>query len=642
MEKKYIILTALLIIVGVIIPVSASFETISRSYEWEDSNYDLCFNNLTGSSYSSSHWNIAYYFQKIELYDESTFTIVEINPWVGNSKRCTVDDPEITYGSLEVALNSAYPDYTPLGNGTLYYNINLDADGDPIQIITWIDVTDFDTGTYTGGHSVQVDYDRNDINGLRIYSAALSTMYDVTDYSVYMVHPVFPTYKTMGTHIIRSALNWELDYTITPDDSENPGKFNFTATRNGYFSDIYGYGDDILYIHDESGFDFWSNIWDYPIEIDVKDTKDNWYNETFYSESGGNDNYFLLDTNPESGTVYVGDPIYTILYELDPPPYNRIDWQYQKDGSTYYTAKYKEIGGTWYEMNPATGQYDIVSSWNDAATQGNEGYSPMTITLKCTVRNDDQFIWSDSIDNTWTGDIGKTDLTVYYLDGSKGNSILTGVNVLIEDITNSTTIYNGTLSSGYYEAEVVTGHFIGAAGWKSGYNYGYQFTQIPDDQEEWNLNVVMYPTDMPTNTSNVYLEFQTWNEANQYLGGCWVTLDSSYSKTTNSMGYVKFEVPKNSTHTWEVSKEGYFSATGSTSVTTTNERVDVALVEESGPFPTPSAGPTPTSGPTSTPGGGGGDIAPSLESGMAIWLENAELIGALLFIAFLINVLKMI
>jgi hypothetical protein len=144
---------------------------------------------------------------------------------------------------------------------------------------------------------------------------------------------------------------------------------------------------------------------------------------------------------------------------------------------------------------------------------------------------------------------------------------------------------------------------------------------------------------MPTNTSNVYLDFQVSDTDGYTLLNAQITCNG-VTKLTSSHGFARFEVPKNNTYPWTVQRDNYYSLSGSTTITTSNEMEYVVLTWKGyTPTPTPTTTIPPTGQPTQ-PGPAPGEVE-SFEDAIQPWIDNMYMIGMLALLVLIINLLKM-
>ncbi len=146
----------------------------------------------------------------------------------------------------------------------------------------------------------------------------------------------------------------------------------------------------------------------------------------------------------------------------------------------------------------------------------------------------------------------------------------------------------------------------------------------------------------PTDPENCYLEFYVRDFSANGIASASIQCNSQF-KQTNSAGYAVFEVAKNATYPYKVSKSGYVTIEGTATVADAPRYVaNIVLgpgsVPTYTPTPDPSTGETP--GATPTP-----DTRTNEQKGQAVIdmiADNAEGIGALGLLCLLVGLLKLL
>ncbi len=196
------------------------------------------------------------------------------------------------------------------------------------------------------------------------------------------------------------------------------------------------------------------------------------------------------------------------------------------------------------------------------------------------------------------GSSNNATLTIYVKRSDTG-ALLDSSNVVIVDTILGTTVVNETLTGGYgqYSLPMTEGfnpaHY-GVSVTASGYTQ-----RVPsiffDLKTGRTLVIEMEPTgEPPAEETNVYAQFYVLTPAGAPVGSALVQTNNS-AKFTNGQGFAQFEVAKNTTYSYSVTKNGYASASGSyTTDTTSPEIVRVTLVPGTVPTPTLEPGATPT------------------------------------------------
>ena len=193
-----------------------------------------------------------------------------------------------------------------------------------------------------------------------------------------------------------------------------------------------------------------------------------------------------------------------------------------------------------------------------------------------------------------------TDFVTVYVRNSQTGALISGAHILIEGTpTTSDWIeyVNETLLSGTaqynlpgmpYQYRIVTtadGYYPAAS------QYFRAGKTVIVDMEPY--------LTAPVNESNTYLEFYTRDMSANPIGGAIVAVDDQWLYTNNN-GYARFEVAKNASYPYNVTKTGYLTIEGIATVGSYDRYVvNVALM--AGAVPThPTVSPTITVEPTPT------------------------------------------
>ena len=158
-----------------------------------------------------------------------------------------------------------------------------------------------------------------------------------------------------------------------------------------------------------------------------------------------------------------------------------------------------------------------------------------------------------------------------------------------------------------------------------------------------NIVVEMEPTaGGPEDPNNAYLEFYVRDIHANGIPNANVLVDGK-TRWTNGQGYTQFEVAKNATYPYTVSKSGYMTIQGS-AIVADGPRYVANVVLGPGTVPTY----TPTLGPGETPGGPGATPTPDTrtneQKGQAIIdliADFAEPIAILAILATIFGLMKM-
>ncbi len=215
--------------------------------------------------------------------------------------------------------------------------------------------------------------------------------------------------------------------------------------------------------------------------------------------------------------------------------------------------------------------------------------------------------------STYSPPTGTSTVTFYFMD-SKTGALIPNVNLTLkESFIGNSEVINGTYDysvtvNNLNDLEVYT-YTASRAGYVTVNGYVY----YPPAGKETTVYVYMIPIEQPSDANNSIISFKVTTDFGDYvipLSDAAVTLNGE-TKLTNYQGYVSFEVPKNDTYSYIVSKNGYFSKSGTITATQDYHLISVKLdqmVSTPTPTPTPTGTPTPGSG-TGTGTGGTGYTA---------------------------------
>jgi len=128
---------------------------------------------------------------------------------------------------------------------------------------------------------------------------------------------------------------------------------------------------------------------------------------------------------------------------------------------------------------------------------------------------------------------------------------------------------------------------------------------------------------------DIYIYFSVHDTGGAPVPNALVSLSGLTPTLTNSQGSVKLLAATNTTYTYTVTADGYLGATDTLETSATSLWYECTL--------TPSGGAATTIPTTAIPGGS----SENLDDAMAIWTDNLQLIAALLFMAFIIGILKL-
>ncbi len=314
---------------------------------------------------------------------------------------------------------------------------------------------------------------------------------------------------------------------------------------------------------------------------------------------------------------------------------------YNNPKVTYCSAEIKDNYYYTYEYNETTG---IESGWLNVTKTGGESkwgiYYKSYLTnetyyqLIDTNLNTNNFTWRlsgyllnatvyyTSTDyrvvtftqpnfSTYSPPSGTSTITFYFMDIETG-ALVDNVNfTLQESFIGNSTVLNGTYDysvtvNNLNDLEVYT-YTASRAGYETATGNVY----YPPAGQETTVYVYLTPIKTPSNANNSVITFRVISNFSNYqiaLPDAVVTLNGE-TKLTNAQGYVSFEVPKNNTYSYIVSKDGYFSKGGVITATQDYHSVVVQLfqlVQLGSPIPTPTGTPTSGSGTGTDSTGTGG------------------------------------
>ncbi|AIY91120.1 DUF5658 family protein [Geoglobus acetivorans] len=238
-----------------------------------------------------------------------------------------------------------------------------------------------------------------------------------------------------------------------------------------------------------------------------------------------------------------------------------------------------------------------------------------------------------------------TSVKFYFLDAETG-SLLDNVNFTLQE----SFIGNSEVINGTYDYSVTVNNLNDLEVYtytasRTGYEVATGNVYYPPAGKETTVYVYLTPIKTPSSSNNSIITFRVVSD---FAGYQIAVVDAAVilngqTKLTNAQGYVSFEVPKNQTYSYLVSKDGYFSKAGEITATQDYHSVVVqleAITPATTPTPTATATPTPSTGTggTTTIGGGGRG---SLDNGINLLYQNAEgLIGMAILVTF-VSLVKM-
>lgn len=329
------------------------------------------------------------------------------------------------------------------------------------------------------------------------------------------------------------------------------------------------------------------------LEIDFPDGNPSFYQYTLDGDSSDAQVYYYLDVaNPtveqfEStmASISIGDP---------DNEYDAIYWF--KDGTLY--DRYKLEDSTWYRYVNNTWTSTVESdALNNNVAFGDAG--DHTVSAKIFYEGDLKASLDENIEVT--GSYSAGELEVYAL--TPDNALIEDAQATIEDLTNDETVYSDELIGDGLKFELDRYNDYSITVSADGYsNYTEQFSFLED------RTLHAYLSSSSVSGDTVTVTFQVKDESTlEPISDVLCTFNGT-SKHADSSGKVSYDVAKNTTNTYFISADGYFSESDSVSVTTSNKFITIEM--------------------TSSGGGGGGDgdgSGPTEEDG---WTDD-EIIAML-------------
>jgi hypothetical protein len=325
-----------------------------------------------------------------------------------------------------------------------------------------------------------------------------------------------------------------------------------------------------------------------------------------------------------------------VFYTLGDPEWYRTNHA-RGDGS--WTG-FKRIDGNWYEYNHATSEFSIPTDEGKVRGHTFPPFEHPDIykfmgTVK-TTRGD--ILYDQDTDIVVSGVDDRATLSVFVQRSDTG--------ALIDGATVTVTGPGGEIASSPAPGGIATLSLPKTPSlqyWLSATAPGYTQTlpHLFGIMQDISITVEMAPeTAPPANPDNVYLQFNVRDYNQHPVSGATVVV-SGTARTTNAAGFARFEVAKNGSHQYTVSKTGYITVSG-TATTTTQSPVNVQVLLYSGVLPTQ---------PTSVPGDDPGATPPprdtrtNEEKGKAVidlLADNAELIATLAILAAVMGLINLI
>lgn len=260
------------------------------------------------------------------------------------------------------------------------------------------------------------------------------------------------------------------------------------------------------------------------------------------------------------------------------------------------TIGFKQVGGTWYQYNDVSLEFDIPvddprsASFAPFPHVGTYKFMGYVMSPLETLYEQTDILTVGNPDDVAT-------VTVYVKDAETG-ALIAGANVTI---TGPGGVLIGTqvTASGIATFEVPKTTYPEYWVTVTATDYTQVSPHLMAVMQDIGVTIEMNPEGVPpADPNNVYLQFVVRDHNTNPVSGASITV-GGVTLTTNDAGFVRFEVPKSTRQTYLVSKAGYMTVSGSVDVGNLSP-VNMPVVLTSGVYPT-STVPTPTDQPTGQP-----------------------------------------
>ena len=575
--KKLLCIIMLFLLIGTMGIVSgATFENINEN---EVSSYFLNHNFDCGGASGGSAYNSlgGIVVRDIQHWDSSPPAIL-YNSQDEAYQGWTVTDKNIPSGSTTFTLSISG---NTISTGTITYNLLYNSEGNPSHMNVWMEFDNWDSKGYTGQQSLTLTYNSANINGLRVGGTYRGSITPPSDnWGMYFIFSIAYSRYNGGYIIINEDYYWKNNIKIYPNDGELPSSFNVLIDRfDSYVSVVHIYTESFDYINDYSLNDIDTTTYEYPIFVDIKNSNEVWYNNTYYANLGGNE-YFMFTTDRTEATI--NQWINSTLTELSGVPYyNSVQYQVKNENGDYLDfADYSLDGSQWkkYIMENSSwinvDEEDIFSFDTRISEAGD-------IEIICNVFSVESywptllFSQTNVVTIEESGLYGK--FVVMGIGEDSGSILLTDCIITRED--NSEEIYNSTdgslltvhtsdntLMFKYYTIELSSSLY-------QDLEINHVFLSLPMLVLQYKMSPTWYPDE-----DESWLNFHVVDENDIDLSGVNIRLNGGiYTATTNNFGLAGFPVPNNATYTYTLSKEEYNTVSGSIDITTENELIEIVL-----------------------------------------------------------------
>lgn len=329
---------------------------------------------------------------------------------------------------------------------------------------------------------------------------------------------------------------------------------------------------------------------------------------------------FTLSLSPTSAAV--GDTVQaTLTADADAPAYDMVEWTIADDWRPYRLS-----GSTWYAYNATTETYADAVTEADVLEQTcqftAEGNGPVFCRVYDLANGTLLADLKEYVTVSGTSAL-KWPLYVAVFDADTGATLMSTTcqitNLDTSEVT-TTTIQTSRAgetfllnSSDRYQIVVS----------KAGYE-SRTWTNIRSDTS----SLTAYLPKTAGGPEDIYIYFSVHDTGGAPVPNALVSLSGLTPTLTNSQGSVKLLAATNTTYTYTVTADGYLGATDTLETSATSLWYECTLTPSGGAATIPT---------TAIPGGS----SENLDDAMAIWTDNLQLIAALLFMAFIIGILKL-
>lgn len=532
--------------------------------------------------------------------------------------------PLPTYAASPITIKSGS---TVIGTGEITFTQQYDMDNNPVCYVYVIDLDSWDTGSLTG-RQVFTMYVDSAFPFAAIMSCEVSKVVSEPEgifYAYYTTSGGASAKMVRGTHEAYYRDEWSNTLSASSTDDN----VYISLDKGGYKSKIIISGSTYTYssLYDDQDVSIDYPLVNLPLDVAVYAPSGDWYNRTVTALGVGGDagkgssDYFTLSLSPSSAAV--GDEITSTLSpSADAPAYDMVEWTLADDWRPYRLTT-----GTWYAYNATTETYadavteaDVLSQTCQFTLEGNgpvfcRVYDLANGTLLADLKKYVAVSGTSAL---------KFPLYVAVFDADSGATLMS-TSCQITDLDTSevttTTIQTSRAgetflldSSDRYQIVVS----------KTGYE-SRTWTNIRSDTS----SLTAYLPKTAGGPTDIYIYFSVHDTGGAPVQNALVSLTGLTPTLTNAQGSVKLLAATNTTYTYSVSADGYIGATDSLETSATSLWYECTL--------TPTGGAATATTTATVPGGS----SENLDDAMVVWTDNLQLIAALLFMAFIIGILKL-